>query len=78
MNIPEKIYIDKSTGEFDDYWSIYQNNDSIEYIRKDAFVEKIAIWFNNNFMVHDEYRVISDSFDTKEEMFDDFVKFIES
>lgn len=39
-NAPEKIYIDDPTGEFDDHWSIYQNNDSIEYIHTDAFIEK--------------------------------------
>lgn len=40
MEAPEKIYIDDPTGEFNDHWSIYQNNDSIEYIRADAFIEK--------------------------------------
>lgn len=39
-NAPEKIYIDDPTGEFDDHWSIYQNNDSIEYTHTDAFIEK--------------------------------------
>ena len=36
---PEKIYIDDPTGEFDDHWSIYKNNDSIEYTRTDAFIK---------------------------------------
>ena len=36
---PEKIYIDDPTGEFDDHWSIYQNNDSIEYTRTDFFIK---------------------------------------
>ena len=48
----------------------------VEYIRTDAFIEKATIWFNNNFMGHDEYGVISNSFDTTEEMLEDFVKFI--
>lgn len=37
---PEKIYIDDPTGEFDDHWSIYQNNDSIEYTRTDVLIKK--------------------------------------
>lgn len=42
---PEKIYIDDPTGEFDDHWSIYQNNDSIEYTRTDAIIEKACDLF---------------------------------
>ncbi len=41
IKVPEKIYIDDPTGEFDDHWSTYQNNNSIEYIHKDALIEKI-------------------------------------
>jgi len=37
MEAPEKIYIDNSACEFDDYWS---NNKRIEYIRRDVFVKK--------------------------------------
>ena len=40
MEAPEKIYIDDPTGEFNDNWSIYQNNISIEYTRTDAFIDK--------------------------------------
>jgi hypothetical protein len=40
MEAPENIYIDDPTGEFDNHWSMYQNNDSIEYTRTDAFIEK--------------------------------------
>ena len=47
-----------------------------EYISTDALIEKAAIWFNNNFITHDEYGVISYSFDTEEEMVEDFVKYI--
>lgn len=44
---PEKIYIDDPTGEFDDHWSIYKNNDSIEYTRTDAFIEKALEWIKD-------------------------------
>jgi hypothetical protein len=40
MEAPEKIYIDDPTGEFNDHWSVYQNDDSVEYTRTDAFIEK--------------------------------------
>lgn len=49
---------------------------SIDYTHTNVFTEKAAIWFNNNFIVHDEYGVISDSFDTKEEMFEDFKNYM--
>lgn len=40
MEVPENIYIDDPTGEFNDHWSVYPNDDSVEYICKDAFIEK--------------------------------------
>lgn len=49
---------------------------SIDCTHTNVFTEKVAIWFNNNFIVHDEYGVISDSFDTKEEMFEDFKNYM--
>lgn len=80
MEAPEKIYIHPDIGgrEFLRPWLHRPaNNESVEYTRTDAFIEKMAIWFNNNFIVNDEHGVISDSFDTKEEMFEDFKKYIE-
>lgn len=47
-----------------------------EYISTDTLIHKAAIWFSNNFMVHDEYGVISDSFNTKEEMFENFKNYM--
>ncbi len=41
MEAPERIFIDDPTGEFNDNWSIYSNNISTEYIRKDVFIEKV-------------------------------------
>jgi hypothetical protein len=37
---PEKIYIDDPSGEFNDHWSVYPNDDSVEYTSTDAFIEK--------------------------------------
>lgn len=49
-----------------------------EYTRTDAFFDKASIWFNNNFIAHDEYGVISvnHSFDTEEEMVKDFIEYM--
>lgn len=79
MEAPEKIYLfENPIDNTPDYrWLSKRSCDEdVEYIRTDAFIEKVAIWFNNNFMVHDEYGVISDSFNTKEEMFDEFKNYI--
>jgi hypothetical protein len=37
---------------------------------------KADIWFNNYFMVHDEYGIMTNQFDTKEEMIEDFKNYI--
>ena len=50
MEAPEKIYIDDPTGEFDSHWSIYQNNDSIEYTRTDTFIENAWDWVEDNIL----------------------------
>jgi hypothetical protein len=78
MEEPEKIYVKIIHPISDEYTEIiaFEHEDGVEYIRKDVFIEMAAIWFNNNFMVHDEYGVISDSFDTKEEMFEDFKNYM--
>lgn len=80
---PEKIYLNPLLME--DGESIVkrcafekQSDSQIEYTRTNAFIGRAAIWFTNNFMVHDEYGVISDSFDTKEEMYEDFKNYIKS
>ena len=48
MEAPEKIYIDDPTGEFNDSWSIYKNNISIEYTRTDFIVERAIGWIDYN------------------------------
>jgi hypothetical protein len=48
MEAPEKIYIDDPTGEFNDHWSVYPNDDSVEYTRTDAFIEKATKWLMDN------------------------------
>lgn len=46
---PEKIYIfDNPILDFTKL-SVRQSNDDIEYIRKDAFIEKVCKWFDEHF-----------------------------
>lgn len=53
-NVPEKIYIDDPTGEFDDHWSVCQNNDSVEYTSTDAIIEKVEKFMKtvNRYLYH--------------------------
>lgn len=79
MEAPEKIYLSDFTDTTEAVFYVKKDNTKktdIEYSRTDALIDKAAIWFNNNFIVHDEYGVISDSFDTKEEMFEDFKNYM--
>ena len=52
--------------------------DAEKYLKynQDQFINKAIMWLNNNFMTHDEYGVISNSFETEEEMLDDFKNYI--
>ena len=78
MEAPEKIYLvnDDLNTKREWYKTKQIGFDTTEYTQTDAFIDKAAIWFNNNFIANDEYGVISDSFDTKEEMFKDFIKYM--
>lgn len=66
-NAPERIWIDhasdlqKLSGHID--------KDSVEYIRKDAFIEKATLWLLTN---ASDYVVLHNNYDTKE-MVKDFV-----
>lgn len=73
MEIPKKIYIDGPTSEFDNHWSIYQNNDSIEYTRTDTFMEKACEWIKSRWLETD-YRFNEDFTGM---LFEDFKKHME-
>ena len=69
-NAPEKIYIDDFGSELSHDWHTehsYEND--IEYIRKDAFIEKATIWLLTN---ASDYCILHNSYDT-EELVKDFV-----
>ena len=79
MEVPEKIFLFRNRlGVLIDSFYLEPSKvlDNIEYIRKDAFVEKATIWLNKCFITHDEYGVISTQFDTEEEMFEDFKNYM--
>ena len=73
MEAPEKIYIDDPTGEFNDNWSIYQNNISTEYIRTDVFMKKAYEWIKRGWSeTNDRFNE-----DYTGMLFEDFKKYIE-
>jgi len=74
---PEKIYISPNSEE-STYYVSNQYNRLIEYIRKDAFIEKALKFLDENFFFDSKrYSIESGVFDSKEEMIEDFKKYIE-
>lgn len=65
-NAPEKIYVDNPNHDF---WYRTKNENSIEYTRTDAFVEKATKWLLTN---ASDYCILHNSYDTKE-LVEDFV-----
>lgn len=83
MKAPDKIYRTTTYLDNDKGKTLWKNApvkgaENIEYTRTDAFFDKASIWFNNNFIAHDEYGVMSvnHSFDTEEEMVKDFIEYM--
>lgn len=60
---PERIWMDSE-------WIPHFTENSIEYIRKDAFIEKAIAWWEDNF-------VYTDDVDEKYKNIDDFRKYME-
>lgn len=76
MEAPEKIWMtDDWVWQFDD--KDFMGEDSIEYTRTDAFIEKALKFLDENFYFNNlHYGIESGVFDSEEEMFEDFVKFM--
>ena len=53
-NTPEKLYLHPNhKGEVGASWLTFPlSNEDIEYIRKDAFIEKAADWLKENLLNH--------------------------
>lgn len=77
MEVPEKLYIHKSQ-----YWGLMANKDNItkngiEYIRKNTFIDKVLKYLDVNFYFNNSrYSIECRVFDSKEEMFEDFKKYM--
>ena len=54
MKAPEKLYLHPTAkGEVGAIWLTFSlTNEDVEYIRKDAFIEKTSTWFANRYQVN--------------------------
>jgi hypothetical protein len=75
---PEKVYIDDYGSGFSHGWHTEHSYEKdIEYIRKDAFIEKVLKFLDENFFFDNRRNSIeSGVFDSKEEMIEDFKKYM--
>lgn len=82
MEAPEKIYLcpsDLAGIDYDEEWlRLPLDDNSIEYIRKDAFIEKACGWLENNasnYII--EHPFGSDVDFEEDKMVEDFKKYME-
>ncbi len=55
-NAPEKIYVHVKDGKVRNTWnSEWIGVNDIEYIHKDAFIDKAATWFANRYQANGSY-----------------------
>ena len=72
-NAPERIWVDPTTDL--PKLSGHIDKDSVEYIRKDAFIEKALAYLHNKFYFNNVfYGIVSTDFNAMEEMYEDFRK----
>lgn len=64
-------------GNLPSYEETMKDANQYMIYKKEQLIKKMTTWLNNCFITHDEYGVISTQFDTEEEMFEDFKKYIE-
>lgn len=77
MKAPEKIYLCPSelAGiDYDNEWLESPLDDSIEYTRTDAFIEKAEKWMKENFVNHQWLYCVITDYNTVNEMIEDFKK----
>jgi len=81
MEVPEKLYIDTNDNLSSSIlygFTEKRKEDDTEYIQKDAFIEKALKFLDENFFFNNlHYSIESGVFDSKEEMFEDFKKYME-
>jgi len=76
MEAPERIYIHPTLDNL--YGMRERSCDSeIEYVRKDAFIEKALAYLNEKFYFNNlHYAVENNTFNCMEEMFEDFEEYM--
>ena len=74
-NAPERIWIDPATDL--SKLSGHIDNDSVEYTRTDAFIEKARKWFEENFMNGHKWEISTYEFKNIQSMIDEFRKYME-
>ena len=60
VNAPEKLYFGESDKGILDIYSTKESDNEVEYIRKDAFIEKACEWLKNHSEV-DYFELIPDA-----------------
>ena len=74
---PEKLYFGESDKGILDIYSTKESDDGVEYIRKEDFIEKVLKYLDVNFYFNNSrYSIECRVFDSKEEMIEDFKKYI--
>jgi len=77
-NAPEKLYFGESDKGILDIYSTKESDNEVEYVRKDAIVEKALAYLNSKFYFNNAfYGVVSTDFSAMEELFEDFRKYME-
>ena len=79
MEAPEKVYFTQIENGMHYYTEcVPLERNYIEYVRKEAFIEKALKFLDENFFFDKRrYSIESGVFDSKEEMFEDFKKNME-
>ena len=75
---PDKLYARCKDNKTIDMSYAPQNMEAVEYTRTDAFIEKALAYLNDKFYFNNVfYGIVSTDFNTMEEMYGDFRKYME-
>jgi len=74
---PKKLYFGESDKGILEIYSTKESDNEVEYTRTDTFIKKALKFLDENFFFNNlHYSIESGVFDSKEEMFDDFKKYM--
>jgi len=79
MEAPEKLYFGEADKSVLDIYATQEHDDEVEYIRKDAFIEKACQWIKNNITNNPNANsvLVRNGCVTLEMLIEDFKKYIE-